>query len=127
MARAVVDRIVDWVRLRQLGMYDSIFGAASDSRISLDVAQTADDPGATAHMVSVNPLVGFASLARAGSGGLGALGADTVAVKLVDPVPTIDLYAVWRTVEVNPAVSSFLDCLDDFVEKNRTERGLIAI
>ncbi|MGW4340647.1 hypothetical protein ACWEK5_49005 [Rhodococcus koreensis] len=78
-------------------------------------------------MVSVNPLVGFASLARAGSGGLGALGADTVAVKLVDPVPTIDLYAVWRTVEVNPAVSSFLDCLDDFVEKNRTERGLIAI
>ncbi|MFD9666981.1 LysR family transcriptional regulator [Rhodococcus sp. NPDC059968] len=108
-------------------MYDSIFGAAAASRISLDVAQTADDPGATAHMVSVKPLVGFASLARAGSGGLGAMGADSVAVKLVDPVPTIDLYAVWRTVEVNPAVFSFLDCIDHSEEANRTERGLVAI
>ncbi|MFD9669509.1 hypothetical protein ACFWAY_49535 [Rhodococcus sp. NPDC059968] len=57
-------------------MYGAILGAASDSRISLAVAQTADDPGATAHMVSVKPLVGFASLARVGSGGFGAMGAN---------------------------------------------------
>lgn len=108
-------------------MYDSIFGAASDSRISLDVAQTADDPGATAHMVSVKPLVGFASLPRASSGGLGAMGASSVAVKLFDPIPTIDLYAVWRTVEANPAVFAFLDCIDNFEELERGERGLVAI
>ncbi|TQC45024.1 LysR family transcriptional regulator [Rhodococcus sp. WS4] len=108
-------------------MYDSIFGAASDSRISLDVAQTADDPGATAHMVSVKPLVGFASLPRASSGGLGAMGANSVAVKLFDPIPTIDLYAVWRSVEVNPAVFSFLDCVDNFDELQRNEGGLVAI
>ncbi|MFC0453337.1 LysR substrate-binding domain-containing protein [Rhodococcus jostii] len=108
-------------------MYDSIFGAASDSRISLDVVQTADDPGATAHMVSVKPLVGFASLPRASSGGLGAMGANSVAVKLFDPIPTIDLYAVWRSVEVNPAVFSFLDCVDNFDELQRNEGGLVAI
>ena len=108
-------------------MYDSIFGAASDSGISLDVAQTADDPGATAHLVSVKPLVGFASLARASSDGLGAMGANSVAVKLFDPVPTIDLYAVWRTVEVNPAAFSFLDCIDNFDESERSKYGLVAV
>ncbi|WP_172652051.1 LysR family transcriptional regulator [Rhodococcus opacus] len=108
-------------------MYDSIFGAASDSRISLDVAQTADDPGATAHMVSVKPLVGFASLPRANSGGLDAMGVNTVAVRLVDPIPTIDLYAVWRAGEVNPAVFSFLDCVDDSDELERGEGGPVTV
>jgi hypothetical protein len=108
-------------------MYDSIFGAASDSRISLDVAQTADDPGATAHMVSVKPLVGFASLPRANSGGLDAMGVNTVAVRLVDPIPTIDLYAVWRGGEVNPAVFSFLDCVDDSDELERGEGGPVTV
>ena len=42
-------------------MYDSILAAAADNKIALRIAQTADDPGATAHMVSVKPLVGFAS------------------------------------------------------------------
>ncbi|WP_039804492.1 LysR family transcriptional regulator [Nocardia araoensis] len=93
-------------------MYDSIFRAAADSRISLAVAQTADDPGATAHMVSVRPLVGFASLPRAISMGMGGPGSASVAVKLFDPVPTLDLYAVWRADESNPAVGFFLDCID---------------
>ncbi|MFI6996109.1 LysR family transcriptional regulator [Nocardia sp. NPDC050175] len=93
-------------------MYDSIFRAAADTRITLSVAQTADDPGATAHMVSVRPLVGFASLPRAISMGMGAPGSSSVAVKLLDPVPTLDLYAVWRADESNPAVSLFLECVE---------------
>ncbi|WP_405163352.1 LysR substrate-binding domain-containing protein [Nocardia sp. NBC_01499] len=93
-------------------MYDSIFRAAADTRITLSVAQTADDPGATAHMVSVRPLVGFASLPRAISMGMGAPGSSSVAVKLLDPVPTLDLYAVWRADETNPAVSLFLECVE---------------
>ncbi|WP_206490824.1 LysR family transcriptional regulator [Rhodococcus sp. KRD162] len=93
-------------------MYDSIFAAAADSRIGLHVAQTADDPGATAHVVSVKPLVGFASWSRATSAGMGAVGADTVAVTLCDPVPTIDLYLVWRGEESNPAVEAFVSCIE---------------
>lgn len=94
-------------------MYDSIFRAAADTRIALAIAHTADDPGATAHTVSVRPLVGFASLPRAISMGMGAPeSSSVVAVKLFDPVPTLDLYAVWRADESNPAVSFFLDCLD---------------
>lgn len=93
-------------------MYDSLLRAASAARISLSIAHTADDPGATAHMVSVRPLVGFASLPRALSMGMGAEGTGTVAVKLADPVPTLDLYAVWRTGETNPAVDLFLACVD---------------
>lgn len=93
-------------------MYDSILSAAADNKIALKIAQTADDPGATAHVVSVKPLVGFASLPRATSVGMGAVGANSVAVKLFDPVPVIDLYAVWRAGEVNPAVDSFLDCIE---------------
>ncbi|MRH88303.1 LysR family transcriptional regulator [Nocardia sp. SYP-A9097] len=93
-------------------MYDAIFRAAAESRISLSVAQYADDPGATAHMVSVRPLVGFASLPRAISMGMGTPASKSVAVKLMDPVPTLDLYAVWRSAETNPAVSAFLDCVE---------------
>ncbi|MGW4248366.1 LysR family transcriptional regulator [Nocardia sp. NPDC004722] len=93
-------------------MYDTIFRSAAQARISLNVAHHADDPGATAHMVSVRPLVGFASLPRAISMGMGAPGSNSVAVKLLDPVPTLDLYAVWRAEETNPAVEAFLDCID---------------
>lgn len=93
-------------------MYDSILSAAADNKIALKIAQTADDPGATAHVVSVKPLVGFASLPRATSVGMGAVGANSVAVKLFDPVPVIDLYVVWRAGEVNPAVESFLECIE---------------
>ncbi|WP_216911597.1 LysR family transcriptional regulator [Nocardia noduli] len=90
-------------------MYDAIFRAAAVNRIALDVVQTADDPGATGHMVSVRPLVGFASLPRAQSMQMGGPDSAAVAVKLLDPVPTLDLFAVWRAEETNPAVGLFLD------------------
>ncbi|WP_067865142.1 LysR family transcriptional regulator [Nocardia shimofusensis] len=93
-------------------MYDAIFRAAAETEISLAITHTADDPGATAHMVSVRPLVGFASLPRAISMGMGAPGNSSVAVKLLDPVPTLDLYAVWRAEEKNPAVEMLLECLE---------------
>ncbi|TCJ95297.1 LysR family transcriptional regulator [Nocardia alba] len=92
-------------------MYDAILRSAAQTRISLNVTQTADDPGATAHIVSVRPLVGFASLPRAVSANMGSTDTDPVAVKLVDPVPTLDLHVVWRADEQNPAVAIFLDCL----------------
>ncbi|GAB2674326.1 LysR family transcriptional regulator [Nocardia goodfellowii] len=103
-------------------MYDSIFRAAALNRISLTVARHADDPGATAHMVSVRPLVGFASVTRAMSMGLGAPGAGPVAVKLSNPVPTLDLYAVWRAEESNPATALFLDCMESL--QPRTDEGV---
>ncbi|GAD85553.1 LysR family transcriptional regulator [Nocardia asteroides] len=93
-------------------MYDTILRSAAETRISLNVTHSADDPGATAHMVSVRPLVGFASLPRAISMGMGVPGSSSVAVKLFDPVPTLDLHAVWRADEQNPAVSLFLECIE---------------
>lgn len=93
-------------------MHDAIFHAAAQTQISLSVAHRADDPGATAHIVSVRPLVGFASLPRAISMGMGEPGSPAVAVKLIDPVPTLDLYVVWRSGETNPAVAAFLDCIE---------------
>ncbi|MBW0270009.1 LysR family transcriptional regulator [Nocardia sp. MH4] len=93
-------------------MYDTILRSAAETRISLNVTHSADDPGATAHMVSVRPLVGFASLPRAISMGMGVAGSSSVAVKLFDPVPTLDLHAVWRADEPNPAVALFLECIE---------------
>ncbi|MDF0529512.1 LysR substrate-binding domain-containing protein [Tsukamurella sp. 8F] len=98
-------------------MYDSIFNAAADSQIELNITQTADDPGATAHVVSVTSLVGFASLPRAVVIGSGASGPNPVPVTLFDPVPTVDLYAVWRRDEDNAAVEAFLGCLDEEGDK----------
>ncbi|MFI7525018.1 MULTISPECIES: LysR family transcriptional regulator [Nocardia] len=92
-------------------MYDTILRSAAQTRISLNITHIADDPGATAHIVSVRPLVGFASLPRAVSAGMGTASTDAVALKLVDPVPTLDLHVVWRADEQNPAVAMFLDCL----------------
>lgn len=100
-------------------MYDTILRSAAQTRISLNITHIADDPGATAHIVSVRPLVGFASLPRAVSAGMGSSGTDPVAVKLVDPVPTLDLHVVWRADEQNPAVALFLDCLADTVADDR--------
>ncbi len=111
-AELATESCVMFAREQCPAMYDSIFAAAADSNISLTVGQMADDPGATSHVVSVKPLVGFASLPRAVSVGMGTVGANSVAVKLFDPVPTIDLYAVWRTAEANATVHSFLDCIE---------------
>ncbi len=111
-AELAEQRCVLFAREQCPAMYDSIFRAAADNRIGLDVAQTADDPGATAHMVSVRPFVGFASLPRAQSMNMGGPDSGAVAVKLLDPVPTLDLFAVWRAEETNPAVGLFLDTID---------------
>ncbi|MGN2637285.1 LysR family transcriptional regulator [Nocardia takedensis] len=120
-AELAEQRCVLFAREQCPAMYDSIFRAAADNRISLDVAQTADDPGATMHMVSVRPFVGFASLPRAQSMQMGGPDSAAVAVKLLDPVPTLDLFAVWRAEEPNPAVELFLDCVaavrDDAAEE----------
>ena len=93
-------------------MWDSICNAAAEADIELSITQYADDPGATAHMVAVKPLIGFASLPRAAAVGMGAVYPPPVPVKLVDPIPVVDLYAVWRADERNAAVGHFLDCVD---------------
>lgn len=111
-AELASERCLLFQRAQTPAMYDSIFGAADDAGIEMTIAQNADDPGATAHMVSVKNLVGFASLPRAVVVGRGVSGSDPVAVKLFDPVPVVDLYAVWRADDTSPALVNFLDCLD---------------
>jgi DNA-binding transcriptional LysR family regulator len=93
-------------------MYDAIQGAAQRSGINLNVAQTLDDPSATAIVVSIKPVVGFASMSRGLSISSAARRIRPVMVQLYDPVPVIDLYAVWRTGDDNPLVEIFLDCIE---------------
>lgn len=93
-------------------MYDAILSAAERTGIRLTVAHVIDDPGATAILVSVKPLVGFASASRGMFAGAAAGGVRPVSVQLYDPVPTIDLYAVWREADTNPLQDAFLDCLE---------------
>lgn len=90
-------------------MYDSIFGAASSSGISLNVEYEIDDPGAVAIMTSVKPLVGFASTLRGRhiSGNVRA-----VPVRLYDPVPTVELYVAWLSGKTSSAADLFLDCVE---------------
>ncbi|PRZ44420.1 DNA-binding transcriptional LysR family regulator [Antricoccus suffuscus] len=93
-------------------MYDAIFAAARVHKIVLDVARTADDPGGTAQLVATLPMVGFASGPRADS--YTAHGpSDPIAVRLVDPTPTLDLYAVWRKDNGNPALAALVDRLPE--------------
>ncbi|PXY36182.1 LysR family transcriptional regulator [Prauserella flavalba] len=92
-------------RAQSAAMYDTIVTAARASGIRLTIAEEVDDPGATAILAAVRPVVGFASAAR---GGLG--GTRTTAVALYDPVPVLDVHAVWSD-EANPLVAAFLDCL----------------
>ena len=87
-------------------MYDAIFAAAGSHRIAIDVARVADDPGGTAQIVAVTECVGFASGPRARSFPSGPN--DPVEVVLVDPTPTMDLYAVWRSDNQNPVLSALL-------------------
>ncbi len=93
-------------------MYDEILAAAQRSGIALNVAHMVDDPSATAIVVSVKPLVGFASMSRGLSAGSATLGVRPVVVPLYDPVPMIELYAVWRAGDRTPVVEAFLDCMD---------------
>ncbi|MDA3648390.1 LysR family transcriptional regulator [Saccharopolyspora indica] len=90
-------------------MYDAIHGAASSSDITLNVEYEIDDPGAVAIVASVKPVIGFASAVRGRQIG-GSV--RTVPVRLYDPVPTIDLYVVWKRGRANPLIELFLDCVE---------------
>jgi hypothetical protein len=50
---------------------------------------------------------------------MGTAGASSVAVKLVDPIPTIDLYMVWSASTVNSAVDAFVECVDEICDEGR--------
>ncbi|WP_019926010.1 LysR family transcriptional regulator [Nocardia sp. BMG111209] len=92
-------------------MYDALFDAAGRSGITLNVAHWQDDSNATAILVSVQPLIGFASALRAGFATAAGGYAPTAALTLDDPVPTVELCAVWRADETRPLVRTFLECL----------------
>ncbi|WP_190812767.1 LysR family transcriptional regulator [Saccharopolyspora pogona] len=97
-------------RAQSSAMYDTIFSAARTSGIQLTVAEEVDDPGATAILAAVKPVVGFASALRGGLADVRSPGARTTTVPLVDPVPILELHAVWPT-EHGPLVNAFLECL----------------
>jgi DNA-binding transcriptional LysR family regulator len=99
-------------RERCPAMYDTIITAAERASVRLNVACVVDDPVATGILVSVKPLVGFASASRAIFGSRIAGAVPPVVVQLYDPVPVIDLYVVWRDSESNPLQTAFLDCLE---------------
>ena len=91
-------------------MYDELVSAAERHGGRLDVVDEVDDPVATAVVVSASSAVGFTSAIRAED----LLISNLVAVPLVDPVPTMALYAVWvaepeETAE--PAMNAFLRTL----------------
>jgi DNA-binding transcriptional LysR family regulator len=91
-------------------MYDAIMSSAQRSSITLNVARTLDDPGATAIVVGINQLIGFVSASRALMAGAGP--GNVRPVQLYDPVPASELYVVWRSSGATPFVQTFLDCLE---------------
>lgn len=121
-AELAAERCVLFAREQCPAMYDVIVAAATEAGVSLTIAQTSDDPSGTAHMVAVKPYVAFASLSRAAAVGMGTAGASSVAVKLIDPIPTIDLYMVWSASTVNSAVDAFVECVDEICDEDETAR-----
>ncbi|MCM3922968.1 LysR substrate-binding domain-containing protein [Frankia sp. AiPs1] len=101
-----------FAREKSPAMYDAIQAAAEASGITLSVAHEVDDPSATAIVVSVKPLVGFASASRGLHIGSAVGGPRPAAVQLYDPVPTLDLYVVWRAANSAPLVDIFVDCIE---------------
>ncbi|MCD0453039.1 LysR substrate-binding domain-containing protein [Actinocorallia sp. API 0066] len=97
------ERCVLFRRAQSSAMYDAIMGAARDAGIELSVVEVVDDPGATAIITEVRPVVGFASALRGRA-------ERTVPVRLYDPVPILDVCAVWRA-DPGPLVTAFLGCL----------------
>lgn len=93
-------------------MHDAILNAATSCGVGMSVAHTADDPGATEHLVAARPLIGFASLPRVVSMGLGSSRSGAVAVKIVSPTPSVSVYAAWRSGDTDHAVARFLECVD---------------
>ncbi|HEX3786304.1 MAG TPA: LysR substrate-binding domain-containing protein [Pseudonocardiaceae bacterium] len=105
-------RCILFDRQQSPAMHDAIMTAAERSGIRLSVEYRLDDPNATAIMVSVKPVVGFASAPRAVSSAAVPGYAQTAMVALHDPVPTIDLYAVWRADDARPLVQAMLKCIE---------------
>ncbi|CAO5151689.1 Transcriptional regulator [Frankia sp. AiPs1] len=101
-----------FAREKSPAMYDAIQAAAEASGITLSVAHEVDDPSATAIVVSVKPLVGFASASRGLHIGSVGGGPRPTSVQLYDPVPTLDLYVVWRTANEAPLVDGFIECVE---------------
>ncbi|WP_018685824.1 LysR family transcriptional regulator [Actinokineospora enzanensis] len=96
-------------RKQSPAMYDAIRAAAERTGTRLAVDRHVDDPSGTAIIVATQPLVGFVSAQRGEHARAGGLGA--VPVALTDPVPTVDLHAVWRAGETSRAVRAFLSCV----------------
>jgi DNA-binding transcriptional LysR family regulator len=88
-------------------MHDAIFAAADSSGIRLDVDDEIDDSGATGLVVTTRDVIGFATAVRGADGPARGL----ASVRLVDPVPTVGLSAVWRQ-DARPTVGAFLHSLD---------------
>ena len=121
------ERCVLFGREQCPAMYDAIFSAAAAAGVSLTVAHISDDPGGTGHLVSMKPYVGFTSISRAAAAtGMAAGPAAPVAVKLIDPIPTVDLYLVWCSSITNPAVNAFIDCMDDTTTHSRPAKSPLA-
>ncbi|MEO3781916.1 LysR family transcriptional regulator [Actinocorallia sp. B10E7] len=97
-------------RSQSSAMYDAITSAARAAGIELNVQEEINDPGATAIITAIRPVVGFASALRGGFAGAVPGGPRTTSVRLYDPVPILDLYAVWRA-DPGPLVEAFLTCL----------------
>jgi DNA-binding transcriptional LysR family regulator len=93
-------------------MYDSILSAAARSGITLRIDTHIDDPNATAILVAIKPVVGFASAVRAESVGSASGFGQTVTVALHDPVPIVDLHVVWRADDDRSQVRAFIDCAE---------------
>jgi DNA-binding transcriptional LysR family regulator len=93
-------------------MHDAILSAAQRCGITLNVTHLVDDPSATGIVVAVKSVVGFASVSRGLTAGSTVGPLRPVVVPLYDPVPMIDLYAVWRAADAAPLVEVFLDCVE---------------
>jgi len=94
-------------RERSPSMYDVVTRTAQAAGFTLDVVDQVDDPVATSIVVSTRNVVGFCSAPRASVVCAGATGIRPVAVSLVDPVPVLELHAVWRVAE-NALIDEFL-------------------
>jgi len=92
-------------RERSPAMYDAVFAAAERCGIPLTVAAEVEDAGSTAVMVEALQAVAFISDARPRRPT-----EDLVAMRIVDPVPRVDVRAVWRP-DFQPAVTAFLTSL----------------
>lgn len=88
-------------------LHDAVLGGGQRAGTALTVVEEVDDTAATGIVLASRPLVGFASAVRATD----ALARGLRAVPLVDPVPTVELRAVWRA-DAGPLVAAFLRCLD---------------